>query len=855
MLVLGDAVVPERYQLELELDPGADTFAGEVAIELSVTEPVTHLWLNATDLSVDSAALVVADERLSLSLVDTDSPEVIGFHLPRALAPGVASLHIEYHGRVSSTDSSGVFRRRDRDRDYVYTQFEPLSARRAFPCFDEPRFKVPWQLTIHVPEGVVAVTNAPLLEEQAGPRPGTRSFAFAATKPMPSYLVAFAVGPFEFVDLGQVGRGHIPARIVVPHGRVSESRYAAAVTPRLLTLLEEYFDMAYPYAKLDSIAIPHFRGAMEHPGLITYSDDLLLAAPEHETVDVRRDYARVGLHELAHQWFGNLVTMRWWDDLWLNESFATWMAARTLPVFEPDWGGAVDALERTDETMDADSLVSARRIRQPITSRHDIDSAFDAISYGKGSAVITMFERRIGEDAFRAAVRAYLRDHAWGSATAGDFLAAVAAVAEPAQAEAMQGFIEQTGVPLVSVALSCEDGAPPTLRLSQQHLVPVGSAAGDERRWHVPVCAVYGDGDEVRRQCTTLSESEAEVVLDQARRCPRWLHANAGATGYYRVIYPPELLRALLGPARRRLSELERVQVATELRALSRAGVIEMATVLELIPTLVRDPSAYVTQVAVDLTADLRQHLVPPGLEAHYRRFVRKTFGARARALGWQPRAGETEAERRLRAPLLSLVAGDGGDRVLVRQARRLAERWLDRGQGTADEMLETVLAVAVRHGARALHERVEQALLGTADPRLRRILVAALAHAPQPARIDDNLALALSGQVDIRDAQDLFQVPLNRAESRTQIMDFLYQRYDGLLARIPRWRRRDLIEAAGSGCDPSARERAQAFFGPKVDQIPGGPRALAQALERIELCAAAQAIHQPGVEAFLRAQ
>jgi alanyl aminopeptidase len=430
-LRLPSNVLPIEYRAELTIDSSADQFSGVIDIDINILERTDHIWLNATDITVNSASLLARGQTWPIERLPTSNEDFLGFGLGVTLPASKATLHIEYTGKISDKDYSGIFKQKENDHWYVYTQFESTSARRAFPCFDEPRFKVPWQLAMHVKESDLAFTNTPQIEDKAGPSAGMKTYRFAQSKPLPSYLVAMAVGPFEIVDLGKIGRNQTPARILVPQGRTAEARFAAEATPTILQLLEDYFDMPYPYAKLDSIAIPHFFGAMENPGLITYNSSLLLSPPDDETIRFKRGYASVGAHEIAHQWFGNLVTLDWWDDIWLNESFATWMSHKIVAQWRPEWRPEIHKLDRTRYAMYQDSLVSARQIRQPIVTKHDIASAFDSISYAKGSAVLSMFERWIGEDRFRDGVRAYMTSHAWDTATAEDFLAAISKVGQP----------------------------------------------------------------------------------------------------------------------------------------------------------------------------------------------------------------------------------------------------------------------------------------------------------------------------------------------------------------------------------------------------------------------------------------
>ena len=412
-------VSPSRYRVDLTLDPAKTQFSGAIEIALEIREALQTLWLNAADIAVTEAALTAKGQAWPAKA----QPGTSGFlalHFDRTIPPGPAELRIRYTGNVRQRDSSAVFRVDDLGNHYILTQFEATYARNAFPCFDEPSYKVPWQLTLHVPAQDKAVSNTPVAGEIA--EGGTRTYTFKETKPLPSYLVAFVVGPWEFVDAGTAGRKHVPVRIVVPKGRMEEAKYAAEVTPTILTRLENYFGSPYPYEKSDQVSVPTQFGAMENAGMVTYDQSLLLARPASDSIQRQRRYAGTAAHELAHQWVGDLVTTAWWNDIWLNEAFADWMEDKLIAEWKPEWKSRLNDVQSLLRAERVDSLLSARKIRQEITSNGDIDNAFDGITYSKGAAVISMFEHWIGPAEFRKGVRIYLQRYAFRNATAGDFL-------------------------------------------------------------------------------------------------------------------------------------------------------------------------------------------------------------------------------------------------------------------------------------------------------------------------------------------------------------------------------------------------------------------------------------------------
>ncbi|HTM19073.1 MAG TPA: M1 family metallopeptidase, partial [Kofleriaceae bacterium] len=661
-LRLPDGAAPRLYLLEVHLDPGKDTFTGTVRIDVQFKQAADHVWLHGGALTVDGAVLKsAAGEIIPARRLATSTDDFLGIGFGKQVPAGNHWLEIAFTGKVADNDYAGVFRQKDGDNAYLFTQFESTSARKAFPCFDEPRFKVPWTVSLHVPDGMKAFTNTPLKLETPGKGAGERTLTFETTPPLPSYLVAFAVGPFDVVDAGVAGRNRTPVRIIVPKGKAARAAFAARSVGQIQTVLEDYFDIAYPFAKIDHIAVPSFFGAMENPGLITYREEILLADPGAEPIGWQKGHAGTVAHELAHMWFGDLVTLAWWDDTWLNESFATWASLHAVDAWRPQWQAMLDAAGERGKVFAADSLITARRVRNPIASPDDIASAFDAITYGKGAAVLWMFERWIGPDKFRDGIRAYLKEHAGGTTVGADFLAAIGKVSQPEAPAAFSSFIDQPGVPLVTVGLSCAPGGKPAVTLAQERYLPTGSPGQDAdkspvpQRWQVPMCLRYATGKGSAVQCTLFKDAEATIELDQATSCPAWVVGNADASGYYRVEYKGGMLGKLV--AARGLSVLERLGLADDLIAMLDSGRAGTGEVMNLAGALARDPSPRVLAGAATVVDGIDDFLVADELRPNFARFVRKTFSKPAARLGFAPRKGEPEDVTAARRPLLELVA------------------------------------------------------------------------------------------------------------------------------------------------------------------------------------------------------
>ncbi len=704
-----------------------------------------------------------------------------------------------------------------------------------------------------MPEALKAFANTPVENERVeGMR---RIVRFAETKPLPTYLVAFAVGPFDVVDAGRWGQRQTPVRIIVPKGRQAEAEWAAKSTGPILEKLEAYFGSPYPYEKVDLIAVPLFGGAMENPGLTTFGSTLILARPGDDSIRRQRSFANVCAHELAHMWFGDLVTMAWWDDLWLNEAFATWMASRVVHEWKPEWQLDIERVASQSAAMGNDSLVSARRIRQPIETNDDIRNAFDGITYGKGAAVLRMFEQYVGAEKFQNGVRRYLAKHAWGNATAADFLAAISAEAGQDVAPAFTSFLEQVGVPLVSYELRCDAGQAPKLLFEQRRYLPVGSKGSASQVWRVPVCVRWTAGKQTARTCTLLAEPTAELPLPEAKKCPDRVVGNDGYSGYYRAFPNGNVLKALLADRGRSLSVAERVGFLGDLGALVRSGDVDAQDALTYAASLAGEDDRHVVAGTAGLVAGLKTNLVPDELVDNYARFVRKTFGARARALGFEPKPKEDDDTRLLRATLLEMVGDAGRDAEIRKRARALLSDWVKRRDAIHPDLVEVVIELGALDGDRALFDELLNAAKREQSRKDRQRLLFALASMRDPKLNAEALELTLSDAFDVRESIQAVWVATSNRETREQAYRFVKQHYDELVRRLPRDYAAYLAFSGTAMCDEKTRADAEAFFGQRTSRAPGGPRILAQALEQLELCVAVKQRQQPSVAAFLKKQ
>ncbi|HEX2688502.1 MAG TPA: M1 family metallopeptidase [Kofleriaceae bacterium] len=842
---------PIKHVLELTIDPASEEFAGTITMELEIVAPVTTLWLHGKELAIGEATVAAGSQRIAARAI-SGGKEFVGLVLAHELLPGRATLVVSYRGKMHRGSGDGLYTAQEANEWYAFTQFEATDARRAFPCFDEPSYKAPWQVTIHTKKSLVALSNTPIESETDEPD-GMKAVRFGETKPLPSYLVAFAVGPFDAIDAGKTRAG-APIRIVVPRGRGKDARYAVQATKPLLDRLEDYFGTPYPYPKLDMLAVSVFNaGAMENAGLITWRQELLLVKPEELTLDRQKSYATTAAHEMAHQWFGDYVTLAWWDDTWLNESFASWMESKVVEAWQPDWEVPVGRAWSTSGVMASDSLDTARAIRQPIDTANDIQNAFDGITYQKGEAVLTMIERTIGPDVFQRGVRAYLAKHAFRNATYEDFVGAMSGAAGKDLHPMFDAFVLQSGVPLASFELVCDKAKPPVMKLSQRRYAPMGSKIDPKRTWHVPVCVRWGAGSATGRDCTTLDAPAAELALS-AKSCPAWVMPNEGGLGYYRMQFEGDLLAHLLANASKVLTLPERVALIGDVNALVASGDVKKAVALDLVATLAKDKSRHIVNASIGVVASI-EDMVPETLRANYERFVRKLYQARAHELRWQPRKGEDDNTQQLRRSVVPLVASVGRDAELIKQATELTWKWLDAHDAVAPDIARAALAVASRNGDQKLFDRLHAEARKAGDRAERGRYLGAMGRFVDPKLLGQALALVLTDEFELRDAGGLLQGALGDPRTREQAFAFVKDHFDQILNKLPEAYRPFMAFSFVALCDDTRRPEIEAFFTPRIEKLDGGPRILAQALESMSLCSAQRKAEAPGVAAFLQRQ
>ena len=852
---------PTRERLALTIDPEASRFGGTASIDLSLERPRDVLWLHGRGLTVRASEVVLpGGERVAATWSEVDASGVARVSLARAIE-GAATLTIAYDAAYDES-LVGVYRAAaDRAGAHaVFSKFEAIYARRAFPCFDEPSFKVPFDVRLTVPRGAVALGNMPVASRT--PSDQGEIVTFATTPPLPTYLVAFAVGPFASrstrVAPSAVRDGALPLDVVALRGKEGDTAFALAESPALLAEEEHYYGVAFPYPKLDLLAVPDFQsGAMENAGLITFRDASLLVDATTATLGQRIGVRGTIAHELAHQWFGDLVTMRWWDDLWLNESFASFLATRTLHAVKPELEVELGQVRDRSEVLYADGLASTRRIRQPIASTDDITNAFDGITYEKGEAVLAMVERFVGEEAFRGGLHAYLEAHAGGNATTADLVSALSTAARRDLSALFASFLDQPGAPLIVARATC-DGGKGAIAIEQSRWLPYGSTAEKGQLWTVPVCARAEVGGKVIDACTLLDARTGTLPLPG---CAAWVMPDADGRGYYRSTLDPADLARLRDRGTKHLTTAERVALAGDLEAAFRSGALSSVDALRAVEPLAKDAHGAVALTPLSLYRFVAEEALGAPSRAKLGAYVRRLYAPAVRSLGFRATPGESTWRALARTAVLTFMAKDVGDPAVLAEGARLGRAYLGLGgdgrihpEAVDPDLAGLAMASAVREasGDARVYEAVKGALERSNDAAQRKSFLVALASTRDARLVANALDLALDPGLRKNERLVTLTTLLADTATRDLAWGWLVTHFDALAPALPD-RYPGFVPRALRFCDEARAREVEAFFAPRMPKYTGGTRNLAQAVEAIGSCAKLASVQRDSAEAFVR--
>ncbi len=817
-------VIPTFEAIHLNLDADKPDYSGTVQIQITVQKRTGTIRFHAQEMELKRVELNGPGGSVSLAA----GPDVKGIVTATStgpIEPGAYTLTIDFTNDFDRRASS-LFRLESGGRWYAFTQFQAIDARRAFPCWDEPAFKFPYRVTLTVPAGHEAVSNTPVEKETA--EGGQRTLVFAATKPLPSYLLAMATGPLEFVPIPGL---RVPGRVVVTKGSRELTKTAVAMTPPLFAAVERWFGIPYPYEKLDLIAIPEFApGAMENPGAITYADRYILFDEKTMSAEQRRTFAVFTAHEIAHMWFGDYVTMKWWDDLWLNESFAEWMGNRIADEVFPEFLVRLRALAEVNTAFEIDAQLATRAIRRPVLNMESLFEAADALAYKKGQSVVGMTERWIGPEAFQKGVIAYLEAHAYGNAEGSDLWNALGRASGKDVAGVLASFLDQGGVPLVHASLK-RDGS---VELSQRRFLNYGVTAPPVL-WKIPVTLTWVSGEKPRSLAVLLDRERMTVKLPGGGK-PEWIHPNADEGGYYRWSVDPQSLERLVAVAPTALTARERIGFIQNATALLRAGTIHGDQYLRILAGFSGDSNPLVIASLAAGLSDLKEAFLTEENEDLFAAYVRRVLGPAAKRFGLDRAPKEQEAISLVRPALYGWLGDVGKDEEVLAHAESLA-RSFRKDRGSIDPSL---VAVAVKlsaiRGDSTLFVEYRGRFESAAAPTDRESYLKALGKFRDPALRRRALDYDLKGPLR---PQELFWIPEIMSEApanRDAVWAWWETHYDEVVKKMPP-EYAMYVPIFSGGCSESRLKSAEAFFADPKHNPPGTQGMFAKVSEGTRDC------------------
>ncbi|HTQ96654.1 MAG TPA: M1 family metallopeptidase, partial [Candidatus Acidoferrum sp.] len=723
---LPDTVVPSTYDLTFTPDLVKATFSGEETIHVSVVRPTSAIVLNSAELEIQDANVSVAGAT-EKATVSFDVPkEQATLTLPKELPAGPAEIHINFTG-ILNDKLRGFYLSKSERRNYAVTQFEATDARRAFPSFDEPAFKSVFNITLIIDKADTAISNGKIISDTPGPGDNKHTLKFAPSAKISSYLVAMLVGDFVCREGGADG---IPIRVCSLPEQKEMTAFALEASENILKFYNKYYSIKYPYGKLDHIVFPDFAaGAMENAGAITYRDSFMLVNDKTSSYDFKQNVASGIAHEMAHQWFGDLVTMQWWNDIWLNEGFATWMAWKPLEAWKPEWNLGQQEIAETLGALGSDSIPSVRTIRANAESPADIQALFDGIAYGKAGAVLRMVEAYVGPETFQKGINAYLEKHKFANATAEDFWNQIAETSGKPVDRIMKSFTEQPGAPLVSVKTECK-GDKTEVTLSQERYVSDAAvmAAGSKEIWPIPVSLLPSATKKPEYHLLTQKQETIELP-----GCSAWVYANAGGRGYYRSSYDPASFAKLSADVEKSLSAEERVRVPSDAWALVRVGKLNIGDYLNLLQQMQSERSREVLQVMIGHIPQIHDTFVAEKDRLAFEKWTRDFLAPIAKDLGETPVAGEPAERQALRSDIFAMLAQYGRDPQLIAKARATAEQYMKDPQSVDAELAGKALVISAMNGDAALYDQYVAHMKTAKNPEEYGSYLQSLGMFPQP--------------------------------------------------------------------------------------------------------------------------
>jgi aminopeptidase N/puromycin-sensitive aminopeptidase len=833
---LPTTVVPAHYTLKLAPDLKAATFTGEESIDVNISQPTNSITLNAIEIAFQSVTIDSNGSQQTATVSLDSIKQQATFTFPNTVPAGHATIKIRYTG-ILNNELRGFYLSKTAKRNYAVTQFEATDARRAFPCFDEPAFKATYDVSLVIDAADTAISNTAIAADTPGPGPGKHTVVFGTTPKMSTYLVAFLVGDFQCANGRQ---DDVDIRVCATPDKVALTPFALEVAKFALHYYDNYFGIHFPLKKLDLIGIPDFEaGAMENFGAITFREAALLVDTRTAPISDQRNAAIDITHEMAHQWFGDLVTMQWWDNIWLNEGFATWMENKPVAAMHPEWN--IPEVVAGDEqgTLNIDARPTTRAIRANANTPAEITQMFDGIAYGKASDVLLMVENYLGEETFRKGVHAYLAAHEYGNATAEDFWNAQTATSHKPVDKIMESFVAQPGEPILIF------GTPANGKVSveQKRFFLSPSIQPDPaQKWTLPVCIKTTDAQD----CEFVTPETANVKTPAAGL----FFANAAGKGYYRSAYAPAQYQDLVAHAESALTPSERISLAGDEWAQVRANKATIGDYLNLVAALKSDPSAEVFSNSAGLLGTIADKIASANDERDQLGvWVQRNFAPEYAKLG-APAPSDSPDAHELRAGLLYLLVDHGNDADLQAQARKIADRYLDDPTAVDATLGHGALEAAVEHGDAALFDRLQKVYETSTDPELQETALRLLVQFDNPALLERALEYSVSGNVRNQDSAIQFDIGLQDPETRDATWKFIKTHWDQVHAELTTDLGSYLVAGTGSFCTAEAHDDVKNFFA--THPVTASDVTLKHSLENIDGCVELRRLQEPNLKVWL---
>jgi len=839
----------KHYALTFTPDLQKATFTGDETLDVEVNKASSEFTLNAVDLEFQEATISQNEKTQVAKWGFAADKEQVTLTVADALEPGPASIHLKFTGKLNDK-LRGFYLARTKARNYATTQFESTDARRAFPSLDEPAYKATFDITLVADKGDTAISNGRIASDTPGPGDGKHTIKFSTTPKMSTYLVAMAVGDFECVE-GTAD--NTPIRVCGTPDKKPLSAAALRYAAEILKFYNQYYGIPYPFGKLDIVGLPDFEaGAMENTAAIFYRESLLFIDDKNSSVDSHQAVFEVLAHEMAHQWFGDLVTMKWWDNIWLNEGFATWMALKPSQALHPEWNAMLDAVQATDTALTLDALVNTHSIRAKAETPEEINELFDPISYEKAAAVLRMVEAYVSPEVFRRGVNVYLRKFLYGNATAEDFWTSLSAASGRPVDKIMPTFVDQAGEPLLTVKSSClnppAQKAPAVRKGRRSRRGPIkpnpvtqvtvtqqrfwanpADAPKKDQIWMAPVCV---KSSAAKPFCQILSQKEQTLPL---AGCSAWVFVNGSAAGYYRTQYDKADLQKLIAVAGTELTTAERISLLRDQAALVGSGQQSMATYLDLISAMNQDAQREIVESYLPTLDYVNNYVLADADTAAFRGWVRSNFGPMMVKIGWTPGANENADIHTLRGNLIHILGMVGEDPETLRQATSVAQQYLKDPNSVDASIAKDVLAVAARFGNEELFQQYVSAMGRMRAPEQFYNVAGALTEFRDPKIVEKVLELSVSDEIRNQDAAGLISRVLINSDNQKTAWEWVKTHWPAVEKKITMSSGAEIVNATRRFCSEEIDVDVQKFF--TEHKVPSTDRALKQSHEDIAGC------------------